>query len=182
MIPVMDLDLTPEYTFLAPALTVRTGEAVRIDTPDGSGSTVTLEEAVQGWKVSESTLRRRLKQGSVPGAVKLPSSKGERWRIPIASLEKCGWLPRVAAPVAAEPKPAPGSSEVELGLLAMLRHQQLQLEAASADRERERQQREQLLVEVALANQRVEDLTAEVQRLRETGGGKRRRGLFRRGK
>ena len=67
-----------------------------------SPGTVSMAEAVELWKVSERTLRRRLGAGEIPGAHKVPTAKGEEWRIPAAALGGLGYK-RTDAPAPATP-------------------------------------------------------------------------------
>lgn len=55
--------------------------------PDSSGTTCSISEASRRSGVSVSTIRRRLKDGAIPGAHKAPGPDGEEWRIPVASLD-----------------------------------------------------------------------------------------------
>ena len=63
-----------------------------------SPGTVSMAEAVELWQVSERTLRRRLGAGEIPGAHKVPTTKGEEWRIPADALDSLGYA-RTAPPV-----------------------------------------------------------------------------------
>ena len=54
--------------------------------PDSSGTTCSISEASRRSGISVSTIRRRLKDGAIPGAHKAPGPDGEEWRIPVASL------------------------------------------------------------------------------------------------
>jgi hypothetical protein len=78
--------------------------------PAGERSdTLTLGEASRLHRVSESTLRRRLANGALPGARKIPGPRGEEWHVPVAELEALGYRrvqPRESRPAAAAPAPA----------------------------------------------------------------------------
>jgi len=63
--------------------------------PDSSGSTVTITEASKRLGVSLSNLRRRLKEGKVPGAYKAGGPNGIEWRIPVAYLPELPTTPEV---------------------------------------------------------------------------------------
>lgn len=70
-----------------------TSSSERTDTrtPDGSGTTLTIGEAVERFQVSHVTLRRKIEANLVAGAHKVPGPKGEQWRLPVASLEALGY-------------------------------------------------------------------------------------------
>ena len=63
----------------------RTAGASSVE-PEG----LTIAEAVARFEVGANTLRRWLQRGELPGAVKVPSSKGDTYRIPLAALEGRG--------------------------------------------------------------------------------------------
>lgn len=165
------------------AIPERAGESTRVNVPDDSGTTVTLEEAAAGWKVSLSTLRRRLNDGELDGAVKRPSPKGDRWAIPVASLAK--YKRRDAEPEQA-PQASAQESEIVLALLHQLNGRQLELEAAHHERVAEQVELRQALISEAEARTKLESVQAELERVRseleEARALPRRRGLFRRGK
>jgi hypothetical protein len=170
------------------ALTERAGESVRIDTPDASGTTVTLEEAAAGWTVSLSTLRRRLNEGAVAGAGKKPSKKGDRWAIPVASLEALGYQRRDAEPLSSVPAVAVKDQQGELvsALLEQLNRQQLALEVATDRQRQDHEALTQAKVDEAVARTQAELLSAQVSALQAELEAERsqrkKRGLFRRGK
>ncbi|GEM_PF-1164381 len=60
---------------------------IDIRTPDGSGTLLTLGDAIETYDVSKTTLKRRLAQGRIPGAHKVPGPRGEEWRIPVVALD-----------------------------------------------------------------------------------------------
>jgi len=66
-----------------------------VGTPDSSGTTVTITEASKRLGVSLSNLRRRLKEGKVPGAYKAGGPNGIEWRIPVAYLPELPTTPEV---------------------------------------------------------------------------------------
>jgi hypothetical protein len=76
-----------------------TSSSERTDTrtPDGSGTTLTIGEAVERFQVSHVTLRRKIEANLVAGAHKVPGPKGEQWRLPVASLEALGYPLRTNA-------------------------------------------------------------------------------------
>lgn len=184
------MDIQGEDTDTPLALTERAGESVRIDTPDDSGTTVTLEEAAAGWTVSLSTLRRRLNEGAVAGAGKKPSKKGDRWAIPVASLEALGYQRRDAEQPSSVPsapvKYQDQQGELVSALLEQLNRQQLALEVAT-DRQRQDQEAlTQAKVDEAVARTQLELLSAQVDALQAeleaARSQRKKRGLFRRGK
>ncbi len=61
--------------------------------PDASGTTVTLADAAEKYGVSRSTLKRRLADGEIQGAHKLPGPRGDEWHLPVAALEALGYRP-----------------------------------------------------------------------------------------
>jgi hypothetical protein len=64
------------------------------DTPTiNGGPTVSLGEAVRTTGKAKSTLQRRLAEGAIPGAVRLPSGG---WSIPISGLIAAGLEPRMS--------------------------------------------------------------------------------------
>lgn len=79
-----------------------TSSSERTDTrtPDGSGTTLTIGEAVERFQVSHVTLRRKIEANLVAGAHKVPGPKGEQWRLPVASLEALGYPLRTNAEAA----------------------------------------------------------------------------------
>lgn len=60
---------------------------IDIRAPDDSGTTLPLAAACARAGVSERTMQRRLADGELPGAHKVPGSRGEEWRIPVAAIE-----------------------------------------------------------------------------------------------
>lgn len=62
---------------------------------------LTIAEAVARFEVGANTLRRWLQRGELPGAVKVPSSKGDTYRIPLDTLEARGLKQRASEEVAA---------------------------------------------------------------------------------
>jgi len=73
----------------------RTAGAFSVE-PEG----LTIAEAVARFEVGANTLRRWLQRGELPGAVKVPSPKGDTYRIPLAALEGRGLKPRGGEAVA----------------------------------------------------------------------------------
>jgi hypothetical protein len=59
--------------------------------PERSGTTLSVLEAVRQYGVSNATLRRKLKEGEIPGAFKAPGPKGDEWRLPVAGLLALGY-------------------------------------------------------------------------------------------
>jgi hypothetical protein len=59
--------------------------------PERSGTTLSVLEAVRQYGVSSATLRRKLKEGEIPGAFKAPGPKGDEWRLPVAGLLALGY-------------------------------------------------------------------------------------------
>jgi hypothetical protein len=86
---------------------------------------LTIAEAVARFEVGANTLRRWLQRGELPGAVKVPSTKGDTYRIPLAALEARGLRPRGGVEGAA-PEAAAALKQAE----AELRKARAQLEQA----------------------------------------------------
>ena len=80
------------------------GERTDTRTPDTSGTLLSITEAVERYDVSTVTLGRELRAGEIVGASKRPTSKGDAWTIPAASLVAMGYVERA---VSSEPHPAP---------------------------------------------------------------------------
>ncbi len=55
---------------------------------------VTLAEAAAEWDVSVRTLRRRIADGALPGAVMLPTPAGDAWHVVPLELESLGYVRR----------------------------------------------------------------------------------------
>jgi len=141
-----------------------------------SPGTVTMAEAVELWQVSERTLRRRLGAGEIPGAHKVPTSKGEEWRIPATALDSLGY-DRTAPPVEA---PSGLPSDLGLGdLLQELRadrkawrdlakDSRLELAAAESDRVASHKKVVQLELELEAEKERLdaEKSRAEAEKAR----------------
>jgi hypothetical protein len=87
---------------------------------------LTIAEAVARFEVGANTLRRWLQRGELPGAVKVPSTKGDTYRIPLAAL-KARLRPRGGAE-AASPEAAAALYQAE----TELRKTRAQLEEAAA--------------------------------------------------
>jgi hypothetical protein len=59
---------------------------------ESAGSdTLSVHEAALGYGVSVATLRRKLKEGEIPGAFKAPGPKGDEWRLPVSELLALGY-------------------------------------------------------------------------------------------
>lgn len=131
---------------------------------DLSGSVLTIAEAVERYDVSRATLRRRLEEGALQGAHKVPGPQGETWAIPAAALVALGYVHRTTEPsTPAEPAP-PAVAPAELlavvdRLTTLLEGERAQLMAAENDRADARAQ-------AAAAAARAELLTAELERER----------------
>jgi hypothetical protein len=57
-------------------------------TPDASGTTLSVAEVCARFAVSDTTVRRRLRTGTIPGAHQAPGPFGTEWRIPVAGAEE----------------------------------------------------------------------------------------------
>jgi excisionase family DNA binding protein len=70
---------------------------------DGEGLTIT--EAAERFAVSVATVRRAIRAGRLPGAWKVPTPKGDQWRVTDAAMLAAGYTvataPEVAEAVAA---------------------------------------------------------------------------------
>jgi hypothetical protein len=140
-----------------------------------SPGTVSMAEAVELWQVSERTLRRRLGAGEIPGAHKVPTSKGEEWRIPADALDSLGYA-RTAPPVEVAPALPDG---LDLGeLLQELRadrqawrdlakESRLELTAAETDRVAAHTKAARLEVELEAEKARADALAVELAEARK---------------
>ena len=55
------------------------------------GAHLSVGDAARRYTVSIATLRRKLKEGEIPGAFKAPGPKGDEWRLPVSGLEALGY-------------------------------------------------------------------------------------------
>lgn len=88
-------------------LTTSTTDPRRPPAPPETPEAVSIVEAVAGWEVARRTLRRRLADGDVDGAYKVPGPKGAEWRIPPAALDALGYRRRTPDAPPAPPTPPP---------------------------------------------------------------------------
>ena len=75
-------------------LEASTSEPARVPSASEQVDGLTLTEAAAAYGVSVPTVRRLLKAGKLPGAVKVPGPKGIEYRIPAGSLEGLGYKPK----------------------------------------------------------------------------------------
>ena len=68
-----------------------TSSPARSPEPSEAVEGLTIAEAASAYGLSVSSVRRKLKAGELPGAVKVPGPKGEEYRIPPAALEALGY-------------------------------------------------------------------------------------------
>jgi hypothetical protein len=167
------MDERPQLTARASA-----GERTDVRTPDASGTTVNLSDAVARFGVSRATLRRKLHDGEIAGAHKVPGPKGDEWRLPIAGLLALGYRDR-AEEEAAAATPVPPAPEL-LDLTATIRALTETLEGErralmaaeehrhDAEREREEARVAQARAETELAAERAlrERIEADLERAR----------------
>lgn len=143
--------------------------------PDASGTNLSLAEAERTFDVSRATLRRRIDDGSLPGAHKRPGPSGEEWALPVASLERL-YDRREAAPAAptveAEPETPGVDARVLDELLDELRalredraQAQRELMAGEEDRRRALEEREAARVAEARAAAEAEAARRDAERL-----------------
>ena len=85
-----------------PALPAKTEERRTAGASSVEPEGLTIAEAVARFEVGANTLRRWLRRGELPGAVRVPSSKGDTYRIPLAALEGRGLKPRGGEAVGAK--------------------------------------------------------------------------------
>lgn len=111
----------PTAPLALPAKTEEKRTAGAAPEPEG----LTIGEAVARFEVGANTLRRWLQRGELPGAVKVPSTKGDTYRIPLAALEARGLRLRGGVE-AASPEAAAALKQAE----AELRKARAQLEQA----------------------------------------------------
>lgn len=51
---------------------------------------VSVPEAMERFGISETTIRRKLREGAIAGAEKVRGRKGNEWRLPVESLRELG--------------------------------------------------------------------------------------------
>lgn len=150
---------------------------------------LSLDEAIDMYGVSMSTLRRRLREEAVAGAYKINGPKGAEWRIPKGALEQLGYTANggdhvhgAAMDVQPPPPPQPPAPSPDVEQLAgvvkdlsqMLAQGQRQLMAAEEDRG-------QINRDLIDARVQAETLRAENERLAgELEAARARRRWFRR--
>ena len=134
----------------------------RTSTTESPG-TVSMAEALDLWQLSERTLRRRLVAGEVAGAHKVPSQKGEEWRIPADALDALGFA-RVS-----EPEPAtPSAPAVEVEeLLQELREDRQAWRDLATETRKELTAAESSRVSALTEAARLEERLAAVERERD---------------
>ena len=135
---------------------------------------LTIAEAAALYNISSSGIRRKLKEGKIKGAVKVPGPKGEEYRIPGESLEALGYVKQSSfAAVVIEGK-AKVAEETYSARVT-------ELEQAL---ERESRLRELAEVKLEATEKNLEDLREALSRIPALTSGEspKRRGLFRRNK
>ena len=147
-----------------PAAGATTPSPNRPTTTESPG-TVSMTEALDLWQLSERTLRRRLTAGEVAGAHKVPTSKGEEWRIPADALDALGYA-RTDAQADAAPAPAPVPSEL-LDLLRDLREDREAWRELAGETRKELTAAESSRVAALTTAARVEERLAAVERERD---------------
>jgi hypothetical protein len=55
------------------------------------GKTLPVLEAARRYGVSVSVLRRKVREGEIPGAFKAPGPQGDEWRVPVEELHSLGY-------------------------------------------------------------------------------------------
>jgi hypothetical protein len=137
-------------------LEASTSEPARPARPPVSGD-LTVKQAVNGWDVSEATLRRRLAAGELAGAHQVPGPKGLEWRIPEAALQSAGLQYR--------------SDEADTVVAARLQTELQDLKQQNAGLVAElagaRHQLELLRLQVELTSATVDDLRLALRRIPE---------------
>lgn len=144
----------PTAPLALPAKTEEKRTAGAAPEPEG----LTIGEAVARFEVGANTLRRWLQRGELPGAVKVPSTKGDTYRIPLEALEARGLRPRSGVE-AASPEAAAALKQAE----AELRRARAQLEQA-AEKTREAEATAQAAQ--VRSSQLATELDAEREKLR----------------
>jgi hypothetical protein len=127
------------------------------DSPEIGGPTVSLAEAAEQSALSLATIRRRLKAGKIPGAVR---NDDRSWSLPIASLAAEGIWGGTTSP---ETKPAEEAGVVAPDRVTDLETQLTETRHRAEPGELERDQ----------LRERVEDLRASMRML-EAGPQRRR--------
>jgi hypothetical protein len=121
-----------------------TSERTKVREPDASGTLLSIKEATARYSVSDRTLRRRLDAGEIPGAHRVPSTKGELWQIPVASLESLGFK-RLETTEQSEALPEAPETKALLELISELTNQlALERRQLTEGREIEAQKAEKL--------------------------------------
>jgi excisionase family DNA binding protein len=135
---------------------VTASEPVRPREPSEAVPGLTITEAASAFGVSVSTIRRRIAQGDIPGAVKVPGPKGSEYRIPPASLEALGYV-YAATREAVTVEASRAGLEVE--------NLRRELSEAKATADRLRAERDAKAREVELLAASVEDLRTALRKL-----------------
>lgn len=137
-------------------LTASTSEPARPREASEAVPGLTITEAASAFGVSVSTIRRRIAQGDISGAVKVPGPKGSEYRIPAEAMEALGYT-YTASREAAVVEVSRAGLEVE----ALRR----ELAEATATAERLRLERDAKAREVELLTASVEDLRTALRKL-----------------
>jgi hypothetical protein len=67
------------------------GESGDLGEDEASRTTLSVLEAARRYGISIATVRRKLKDGEIPGAFKAPGPKGDEWRLPVSGLLALGY-------------------------------------------------------------------------------------------
>lgn len=134
------------------------GESRRAPAADGCEIlSMSIAEAAERYGVSDATVRRAIRAGRLPGAWKVPTPKGDQWRVTDAAMLSAGYTPPVAVAEAAT---------VELAAVEA-RAADLEAELANARNRiaRLEAERDYKAREVELLTASVDDLRAALRKL-----------------
>lgn len=136
-------------------------------TPDASGTTLSVAEVCARFGVSDTTVRRRLRAGTIPGAHQAPGPFGTEWRIPVAGAEEA-FRPGVVRAAGAElHHQDPAELEELRAELDAARRRAVAAEELAEQRARDADRLRDALAAMTRALPPAEDYRAELDRLRD---------------
>lgn len=120
-------------------------------------SSMSIAEAAERYGVSDATVRRAIRAGRLPGVWKVPTPKGDQWRVTDAAMFAAGYT---------VPVPAAEASAVQLAAVEA-RAADLEAELANARNRivRLEAERDYKAREVELLTASVDDLRAALRKL-----------------
>ena len=121
---------------------------------------LTIPEAADRYGVSVATVRRAIRAGRLPGAWKVPTPKGDQWRVTDAAMTAAGYTVPTAEPEVT------AAAVVELAAVeARAAHLEAELADARSRIERLEADRTLKAREVELLTASVDDLRAALRKL-----------------